>query len=144
MRDSPKLRSVFFVKVRTNCYGGRWVDGGCVKIDVLDHAVLANHKRRASRKFHLVLPHGKRLNDPILLQNRAIHIAQQEKGNTNLLRECCVGWRAVDADAENYRITCFDLGQIRLIGLEFLCSTTCESENVEGEDDVLFAPKTVQ
>jgi hypothetical protein len=61
-----------------------------------------------------------------------------------LLRECCVGWRAVDADAENYRITCFDLGQIRLIGLELLRSTTCESENVEGEDDVLFAPKTVQ
>lgn len=135
---------MFFVKARTNCYGRCGVDGGCVEIDVLDHAIFANYKRCAPRKFHFVRSHRKGLHDPVLLQNGAVHIAQQGKRDTDLLCECCIGWRAVNADAENYRITCFDLGQIRLIGQEFLRSTTCESENVEGEDDVFFAPKTVQ
>jgi len=123
---------VFFVKARTNCYGGCGVDGGCVEIDVLNHAIFANYKRRAPRKFHFVCSHRERLHNSVLLQNGAVHIAQQRKGDADLLRECCVGWRAVDANAENNRITCFNLGQISLIGLEFLRSTTCESENVEG------------
>lgn len=135
---------MFFVKARTNCHSGRRIDGGRVEIDVLNHAVFVDHKRRATRKFHFVCSQGVGLHDPVLLQNGAVHIAQQGKRNADLLCECCVGWRAVDADAENYRITCFDLGQIRLIGLEFLRSTTCKSENVEGEDDVLLASKTVQ
>lgn len=135
---------MFFVKAGTNCHGGRRVDGRCVEIDVLNHAVFVNHERGASRKFHFICSQGERLHDSVLLQNGAVHIAQQRKGDTDLLCKCCVGWRAVDTDAENYRITCFDLGQIRLIGLEFLGSTTCESENVEGEDDVLLASKTVQ
>jgi hypothetical protein len=142
--DSPKLRSVFFVKAGTNCYGGRRVDGRCVEIDVLNHAIFANHKRRAPRKFHFVCSQGERLHDPVLLQNGAVHIAQQRKSDADLLCESRISWGAVNANAENYRITCFDLSQIRLIGLELLRSTTCESENVEGEDDVLLTPKTVQ
>lgn len=122
MRLSPRepclvLRSVFFVKAGTNCHGGRRVDSGCVEIDVLNHAIFANHKRRAPRKFHFVRSHRERLHDSVLLQNGAVHVAQQGKRDADLLCECFVGWRAVNADAENYRIACFDLGQIRLIGL---------------------------
>lgn len=135
---------MFFVKVRTNCYGGRRIDGGRVEIDVLNHAVFVNHERGAPSKFHFVRSQRVGVHDSVLLQNGAVHVAQQGKRNADLLCECCVGWRTVDADAENYRITCFNLGQIRLIGLELLCSTTCESENVEGENDVLLTPKTVQ
>ena len=144
LRDSAKLRSVFFVKARANRYGGGWINGGRVEIDVLNHAIFANHERRAPRKFHFVCSQRERLHNSVLLQNGAVHIAQQGKRDADLLCECFVGWRAVDADAENYRIACCDLGQIRLIGLEFFRSTTGESENVEGEDDVLLASKTVQ
>lgn len=135
---------MFVVQARTNCHGGRRVDGRRVEIDVLNHAFFVNHERGAPRKFHFVCSQGERLHNSVLLQNGAVHIAQQGKSDADLLRECCVGWWAVNTDAENYRITCFDLGQISLIGLKFLRSTTCKSENIEGEDDVLLTSKTVQ
>src|SRR5487761_282714 len=138
------LLSVLFVKVRANRHRGCWINGCRVEIDVLDHAVFANHERRPPRKFIFIVRHRVGFHDAVLLQNGAVHVAQQRKRDADLLCECCIGWRTVDADAENHRIACRNLGQIRLIGLEFLRSTTGKRENIEGHDYGLLATEAAE
>jgi hypothetical protein len=46
-----------------------------------------------------------------------IHVAEERKGDADLLGKGAIGGGTIDADSENYRVTCFELGQIRLIGL---------------------------
>src|SRR4029077_4328785 len=68
-----------------------------------------------------------------------VHVAQKRKGNSDLLCECGVGGGTVDADSENNCVASFEFGQISLIGLKFFGSTTCECQDVEGQDDVFLS-----
>lgn len=116
-------------------------------LDVLNDALLVDHERRALNEIVLDALAGKLiegLHDPVPRRDLAIHIAQQGKGDSDLLRESRIRSRAVETDAENHRIIFRELGQISLIGLKFLRSTGSKGENVEGQHYVLLAPIVAQ
>ena len=52
--------------------------------------------------------------------------------------------RTVDADPKHLGVAVFEFGDISLIRLELSGSTSGESQNIEGEDNVLFAEKIAQ
>jgi hypothetical protein len=111
-------------------------------LDVLNDALLVDHERGALNEIVLDALTGKLiegLHDPVPGRDLAIHIAQQGKGDSDLLRESRIRSRAIKTDAENHRIIFREPGQISLIGLKFLSSTGSKGENIKGQHHVLFA-----
>jgi hypothetical protein len=98
------------MQIRANCDGACGVNRGAVEFDVLDHALLVDDERGAPREFILVGCHGILLQNAVIGEHFAIHVAQQRKGDVNLLGECGVGGWAVCADAENNGVAGFDFG----------------------------------
>ena len=61
------------------------------------------------------------------------------KSNAILFGEFAVGGNAVYAEAENLCVGRFEFGDISLIRLHFLRSTTGEGQHVNGQHDVFLA-----
>ena len=77
--------------------------------------------------------------DAVLLDHGAFEIAEEWEGNSDLFCEFAVGGNAVYTHSENLSFGIFELGDISLIRLQFLRSTTCESEHIDREHDILLA-----
>jgi hypothetical protein len=100
----------FVVQIGANCDGTRRVNRGAVELDVLDHALLVDDERGAARKFILIRRHGIFLQNAVIGEHFAIHVAEQRKGDLDLFGKCGVGGWAVCADSENYGVAGFDFG----------------------------------
>ena len=77
--------------------------------------------------------------DAVCLRDFSEEITQQREGDADFFGELLIREKAVDADSEYLRIGRFELGNISLICLKLLGSATGECENVESNNDVLFA-----
>jgi hypothetical protein len=116
-----------------------WIDGALFFFNVLDDALFVDDEGGALGPLKFVTLNVVRLQDAILLQDFATHVAEQREGDADFLGEGFVSRRAVDTDSENYRVRSFEFGHISLICLKFLRSTTGESEDVESEYDIFLA-----
>ena len=113
----------------------RGIDGLRVLVNVLDHACLVHHERRAVGEAALCVQNA------VLFRDLALKIAQQWIGEPELLRELPVGGGTVYTDPENLSVVRFELGDISLIRLKLLRSTPRESEDVKRQHNVLLAVK---
>ena len=95
-------------------------------------AFLIDQERGAIAKALLLVE------DAIIFHDSAFEIAEYRKRDSNLLREFAVGGDTVDTHSENLSFVCFEFGDISLIRLQFLRSTTCEREHVDREYDVFL------
>src|SRR5713226_938733 len=111
-----------------------WIDRHVALVDVLNDPVLVDHKRRAIAIAALFIE------DAIVLHHTSLlKITQKREGKAQLFGKFAVSIRAVNADAENLGVRRIEFGDISLIRLHFLRSTTGEGKNVKGEHDVLLA-----
>ena len=105
--------------------GAGRVDGFVAFLDVLDNSILVDDERRAVPVAAFFVE------DAVVLDDRVLYVAQDRKSNPVLFRELRIGKGTVNAESENLCIICFEFGDISLIRLKFLRSTTGESENIE-------------
>src|ERR1700674_4430497 len=117
----PCLRRRFLVrKDVAGILGGGWIDGDVPFVDVLNDPVFVDHKGRTIAIAAVFIE------DAIVLDHCAFEIAEQRKGDAVLLAEFSVRGNTVHTDAENLRVGSFEFGDISLIRLHFLRSTTGE------------------
>src|SRR5712692_4611375 len=111
-----------------------WIDRHVALVYVLNDPVFVDHKRRAIAIAALFIE------DAIVLHHTSLlKITQKREGKAQLFGKFAVSIRAVNADAENLGVRRIEFGDISLIRLHFLRSTTGKCKNVKGEDDVLLA-----
>ncbi len=82
--------------------------------------------------------------DAVLFGDRPLEIAEERKVYAFLLGEGVVRWIAVHTDPQNLRPRFFELGDISLIRLELLRSTSGEGQNIKRQHHVLFPLKFAQ
>src|SRR5215471_8070725 len=105
--------------------GGR-IDGDVAFIDVLNDSVLVDHKGRTISVAAILVVNA------VILHHGSFEIAEQRKRDAVLFAELFVGGNAIYADPENLRVGSLEFGDISLIRLHFLRSTTGEGEHIEG------------
>ena len=110
-----------------------WIDRYVALVDVLNNPVLIDNERRAISVASLFVE------DSIILHHGAFEIAEKRESDAILFAELAVGWDAVYTEAKNLCVGRFEFGDISLIRLHFLRSTTGESQNIEGKHDVFLA-----
>ena len=117
MKVSEWLLSGLLVQVQADVHGAGRVYRAVILHNVLDHTLLVDHEGGAAREFVLIHFQIVGFEDAIGFQYLVIHIAEERKGDADLLGKGAVGGGTIDANSENYCVTCLELGQIRLIGL---------------------------
>ncbi len=135
--NTQRLVTLFLFQHHADRHGARRIDGALAFLNVLDNALLVDHKRGAARKLLLVIQ------DAILFGDLARHVAQQGELHAELLGEFGIGIGAVNADAENRGVVQIDfaIGDISLIRLQLVGSIRTEGHYVERKDDVLLPAK---
>jgi hypothetical protein len=82
--------------------------------------------------------------DTIVFHDSAFEIAEYRKSDPNLFCELAVGGNAVYTHAENLRLVCFEFGDISLIRLQLLRSTTGEREHINREYHIFLTFEIAQ
>ena len=98
-----------------------------------DDSILVNDKSGTAADESLLVE------DAVGFDDLSLDVAEQGKSHPDVFLEAVVSGVAVNADADDLRITFFEIGDISLIRLQLLRSTPGEGEHVEGERDVLLA-----
>ena len=96
----------------------RGIDSYVTFVDVLNNAVLIDYEGGAIAIAALFIENS------VIPYNCAFEVAQQWKGDPILFGKFAVGRNAVYAETENLSIRRFEFGDISLIRLHFLRSTT--------------------
>jgi hypothetical protein len=140
------LARLLFVQVGANRQGVIGVDGAVVKFNVLDNAVFIYDDIGAPRPIVGFALFVVSLEDAVVLEHFLVHVAEERKLDVDLLGEsgvCCGG---IHTYTENSRIVRIDLtgSESSLDRLKLLRSTTGEGEDVNGEEDILFAAEVRQ
>jgi len=110
----------------------RRIDRDVSFVDVLDDAVFVDHEGGAIAEALFFVE------DAIIFDDRAFEIAEYRECDSELFGEFAVGGNAVDTHAEDLRVVGFELGDISLIRLQFLRSTTGKRQYIDREYDVLL------
>lgn len=132
------------MKVETDRNSCIRVNGSLVKVDVLNLSLFVDDEGGSPGPLVLSSCNFVWFQDSILGEDRAVHIAEQRKCDSDLLGEGGVRSGTIYTDSENSGIAGLKLGQISLNGLEFFRSTTGECENIERKHYVLLAPVVTQ
>jgi len=119
-------------------FSAGWIDRDVALVDVLNDSIFIDHERGAIAEALLFIE------DAVIFHHGAFEIAEQWKGDAVLGPEFFIGGNAVDAESENLRVGSFEFGDISLIRLHFLRSTTGKSKHIKGEHDVLLAFEVAQ
>ena len=119
-------------------FGAGWIDRHVAFVDMLDDSVFVDHE---SGPVSIATVFVK---DPIVSHDCSLEIAEQREGYAVLFGEFSVGGNAVYAETENLSIIRFEFGDISLIRLHFLRSTTGEGQNIEGQHYVLLPLKITE
>ena len=132
--DASLWRSGFLVlEDVTRVHDRGWIDSDVAFVDVLNDPFFIDHESGAVSEALLFVEYS------VSLDYGAFEVAEDRKGNFNLFGEFAVGGNAVDTHAEDLRVVGFEFGDISLIRLQFLRSTTCESQNIKGKYNVLLS-----
>ena len=107
--------------------GSSWINRYISFIDVLNDSILVYYKCSAIAEALFFVE------DSVIFHHGSFEIAEQGKCDADVLSKAAVGGNAVDADSENLSICSFEFGDISLIRLQFLRSTTGKSEYIKGQ-----------
>ena len=114
------------------------IQGLALAVDVLNHPVFVDHKRGAMRNRELIVQ------DPIFCRDFASEIAKQGEGHADLLGVGFVGELTVDAHSQYHGAGLLESGNISLIRLKLLRSTTGEGEHIKRQHHVLLPQKLIE
>src|SRR5260221_2283401 len=136
-------RGLFFVQVGADRNGGVGVDGAVAAFDVADDALFVEDDVGAQGPLVGVALLFVGFEDAVGREHFLVHIAEEGKLDADLLGESGVCRGTVHTYAKNCGIVCINLAGIesRLDRLELLSSTTGESQDVNGEEDIFLAVK---
>ena len=109
------------------------IDCDVAFVDVLDDSLLIDHEGSAISEALFFVE------DAVVFDDSAFEIAEYRKGNSNLFGEFAVGGNTVNTHAEDLRVVVLEFGDISLIRLQFLRSTTGERQYVNRKYDVFLA-----
>ena len=110
-----------------------WIDGGVSFVNVPDDAFFIDQKGGAIAEALLLIE------DAVVFDDGAFEIAEDRESYSKLLCEFTVGRNTVNTHSENLCLVAFKFGDISLIRLQLLRSTTGERQNVNSKYDVLLA-----
>ncbi len=82
--------------------------------------------------------------DAIVFNDSAFEIAEDGKCNSELFCEFAVGGDAVDTHSEDLSLVGFEFGDISLIRLQLLRSTTGEGEHIDRQHDIFLTFEIAQ
>jgi hypothetical protein len=111
----------------TRVGGSSWINRYISFIDVLNDPILVYYKCSTIAEALFFVE------DSVIFHHGSFEIAEQWKCDADVLRKAAVGGNAVDADSKNLSICSFEFGDISLIRLQLLRSTTGKSEYIEGK-----------
>ena len=134
------LRNIshLFLECTARLVRARRVNSRSSLLDVADDPVFVNDECGAGANKPLLVK------DAVGSDYLSLDVAQQRESHTDVFLETIVGGVAVNADTDNLRVALFKVGNISLIRLQFLRSTSGEGEHVEGERNVLLAPEVAE
>ena len=132
------LRRFLVLEHVTRFHHGRRIDGHVSFVDMSNDAFFIDQERRAISKALLLVE------DAIVFDDGAFEIAQQRERNCELFGKFTVGGNAVNTQSKNLSLIRFELGDISLIRLQFLRSTTGECEYINREYDVFLTFEIAQ
>ena len=101
-------------------------------VDVPDDAFFIDQEGGAISKALLLVE------DAIVLNDGAFEIAEDGERNSNLFCEFAVGGNAVDTHSEDLSLAGFEFGDISLIRLQLLRSTTGKGEHIDRQYDIFL------
>jgi hypothetical protein len=129
------------VQVGADRDGGIGIDGAVAALDVLDDAVFIDDDVGAQSPLVAVALHVIFLEDTVIGEHLAVHVAEERKLDVDGLGEGSVGRGGIHTYTENFRIVGVDLtrGESSLDRLQLLRSTTGEGENINGEENIFLA-----
>ena len=132
--DVSLWRSGFFVLQNVTCvHYRRWIDRDVSIVDVLNDSFFIDHEGSAISETLLFVE------DAIVFDDSAFEITEYRESNSNLFCEFAVGGNAVDTHAENLGVGGIEFGDISLIRLQLLRSTTGERQYINRQYDVLLS-----
>ena len=111
---------------------GRRIDRDVSFIDVSNNAFFIDQEGGAISKTLLFVE------DAIVFDDSAFEIAQQRERDCELFSEFTVGRNAINTQSKNLSFVIFEFGDISLIRLQFLRSTTGKGEHVDRQDDIFL------
>ena len=117
--------------------GGR-IDRDVSFVDVLNDSVFIDHESSAISEALFFIE------DAIVFDHSAFEITEYREGNSDLFCEFAVGGNTVNTHAEDLRVGGFEFGDISLIRLQLLRSTTGEREHINRQYDILLAFEIAQ
>jgi len=128
-----------FVLQDVTCFNDRrWIDRDVSFVDVLNDSFFIDHEGRAVSETLLFVE------DAIVFDDSAFEITEYRERDSNLFGEFAVGGNAVYAHAENLRVGGVEFGDISLIRLQLLRSTTGERQYINRQYDVLLSFKIAE
>jgi hypothetical protein len=122
----------------TRVSDGGWIDGGVSFVNVPDDAFFIDQEGGAIAEALLLVE------DAVVFDDGAFEIAEDRESYSKLLCEFTVGRNTVNTHSENLCLVAFKFGDISLIRLQLLRSTTGERQNVNSKYDVLLAFEIAQ
>ena len=122
-----------FFQAAAGGFRAGWIQSGCVLEDVRDLSVHVNHERYSVRDAGLLHEHA------VCLRNFAHVIAQKRILRVQFLGPVAKRCNEIGADCQNLRFVRGEFADTRLVGGEFLRSTTGERGREECQHDVLLA-----
>ena len=118
--------------------GSSWINRYISFIDVLNDSILVYYKCSAIAEALFFVE------DSVIFHHGSFEIAEQWKCDADVLSKAAVGGNAVDADSENLSICSFEFGDISLIRLQFLRSTTGKGEHIDRQYDIFLTFEIAQ
>ncbi len=108
------------------------IDSHVSFVNVPDDAFFINQEGGAISKALLLVE------DAIVFNDGAFEIAEDGERNSNLFCEFAVGGNTVDTHSKNLSLVGFEFGDISLIRLQFLRSTTGKGEHINRQYDIFL------
>ena len=118
-------------------YSGR-IDRYISFVDVPDDAFFIDQEGGAISEALLLVE------DAIVLNDGAFEIAEYGECDSDLFCEFSVSGNAVDTHSENLSLVCLEFGDISLIRLQFLRSTTGKGEYINRQYDIFLTFEIAQ
>src|SRR5437588_5294710 len=125
--------SVFHFRTFAGVHDFAGVDGFFVDLFLQNLSILANQEVHSTGSLVFVYV------DAVFVRRFAAPVAQERKGDSNLVGKSFVGEGAVHAHTQNLGVGGFQLLQVLLEVFHLLRSTAGEGENIKGQDHVLFS-----
>jgi hypothetical protein len=107
-------------------------------LDVANDPLLIHDESEPPSEVALRIPNS------VFLADLAHEVAQKRKLHPEVFGVTTIGGRAINTDAQYLGAGLFEFGDIILIRLQFLRSTTRECQDVEGQDHILLPLEITQ